>query len=157
MPGPYRFERQKIDEALVSGALSEVTITRNAGRVLYQKLAFDLKNPPRQDESIVECDAHRELARESAEQSFVLLKNAADVLPLHSKQRIAVVGDLADAANLGDRGSSMVTSTTIVTPMDGIRSYNGESDVTYYRSSDDLTGLSEFDVGVVVAGLTYRE
>ena len=157
MPGPYRFERLKIDEAIANGELSEETITRNAGRALYQKIAFGLQNPPDLDESVVESEVHRELARQSAEQSFVLLKNAAGLLPLEPTHSIAVVGDLAATANLGDRGSSMVVSTSVVTPLEGLLAHEGGSRVVYLESSDDLTGLSEFDVSVVVAGLTYRE
>ena len=157
MPGPYRYEDQKIDEALAAGNLLEETITRNTSRVLYQKIAFELQQASDLDESIVESKPHRELARVAAEQSFVLLKNDGDVLPLEAKQRIAVIGDLADAVNLGDRGSSMVTATRVVTPLAGFRAYRLAKQVTYFRSSDELKGLSEFDVCVIVAGLTYRE
>ncbi|MGB0692873.1 MAG: glycoside hydrolase family 3 protein, partial [Pseudomonadales bacterium] len=73
MPVAYRFEREKIDAALSGGELDEAVITRNARRSLYQKLAWDIAGMDRPDASVVECEAHLELAREAAEKSFVLL------------------------------------------------------------------------------------
>lgn len=161
MPAPYRFTDEKLQEALDSGDLDEVVITRNARRALYQKVAYKLAEMPEVDASVVESEAHIELAREAAEKSFVLLKNEG-VLPLSLKQmsptqKIAVVGDLADIANLGDRGSSMVSSSEVTSPLGGLRAYSNELDLHYFSSDSDLSALDDFDVALVVAGLTYRE
>lgn len=156
MPAAYRFERDKIDSALAGGELDEAVITRNARRSLYQKLAWNIAGMERPDASVVECEAHLELAREAAEKSFVLLKNES-VLPLQENQRIAVVGELADAINLGDRGSSMVQSTSVVTPLAGLRSYSNQVSIDYLGNEPDPVRLAAADVCVVVAGLTYRE
>ncbi len=156
MPVAYRFEREKIDAALSGGELDEAVITRNARRSLYQKLAWDIAGMDRPDASVVESKAHLELAREAAEKSFVLLKNES-LLPLQEGQRIAVVGELADTVNLGDRGSSMVQSTTVVTPLQGLQSYSNQVSVSYLEAETDPARLSAFDVCIVVAGLTYRE
>jgi len=156
MPAAYRFTDEKLQEAMESGDLDEAVITRNARRALYQKVAYNLSDMPCVDESVVECEAHIELAREAAEKSFVLLKNES-VLPLSRKQRIAIIGDLADMANLGDRGSSMVSSTGVTTPLGGLRAYSNEIELQYFGSDSDLSSLDDFDVALVVAGLTYRE
>ncbi len=156
MPTGYRFDDDNITQAINAGELTEETITRNAGRALYQKVAFDLANREVPDESVVECSDHIELAREVAEKSFVLLKNEA-VLPLSMTQTIAVVGDLADIPNLGDRGSSMVTSSEVTTPLAGLRAFGNEVAISYYGSDADVSDIGDFDVAVVVAGLTYKE
>jgi beta-glucosidase len=156
MPAAYRFEREKIDAAMAGGELDEAVITRNARRSLYQKLAWDIGAMDRPDASVVECEAHLELAREVAEKSFVLLKNES-LLPLRQDQRIAVVGELADTINLGDRGSSMVQSTSVVTPLQGLQTYSNQVSVSYLGAEATPANLSEFDVCIVVAGLTYRE
>ena len=156
MPVDYRFDDEKIMAAIATGELTEETISRNAGRALYQKVAFDLANREIPDASVVECSQHIELAREVAEKSFVLLKNEA-VLPLSTSQSIAVVGDLADVPNLGDRGSSMVTSSEVSTPLSGLRAFGNEVAINYYASDVDLSGIDESDVAVVVVGLTYKE
>jgi beta-glucosidase len=156
MPVGYRFDDEKIMEAIAAGELTEETISRNAGRALYQKVAFDLANREIPDASVVECSEHVELAREVAEKSFVLLKNEA-VLPLSITQSIAIVGDLADVPNLGDRGSSMVTSSEVTSPLAGLRAFGNEVAINYYASDADLGDIDESDVAVVVAGLTYKE
>lgn len=156
MPAAYRFEAGKIHEAIASGEIDEPVIRRNAGRALFAKLAFELSEAPVIDDAVVECEAHISLAREVAEKSFVLLENEG-VLPLSVAQNIAVVGELADTVNLGDRGSSMVTSTEVTTPLAGLKAYSNELSLTYIPRVEASADLREFDVVVVVAGLTYLE
>ena len=157
MPAAYRYQPEKIDAALDAGELDEAAVTRSAGRALYQKIAWRLAEQQHADASVVESEAHIALARQAAEQSFVLLKNSSGVLPLNRSQRIAVVGDLADAINLGDRGSSSVTSSSVSSPLQGLRAFSNESEIEWFSSVSDVSGVDAFDVVVVVAGLTYRE
>jgi beta-glucosidase len=158
MPAAYRYSDENINEALASGALDEKTIHRNARRAVYQKIAWQLADLNVPDEQVVECDEHVDLAREVAEKSFVLLKNEA-VLPLQDAAgvRIALIGDLADTINLGDKGSSFVTSSEVSTPLTGLQSFVRNASIRNFRSDDDLTGLADFDACIVVAGLTYVE
>ncbi len=158
MPAAFRYTDEKITLATESGDLHEDTIHRNARRALYQKIAWRLSELEQPDEAVVECVEHTDLAREVAEQSFVLLKNEG-ILPIQDRKglSIAVIGDLADTINLGDRGSSYVTSSEVSTPLDGIKSLVQQASVTYFRTDDDLKTLDEFDLSIVVAGLTYVE
>jgi beta-glucosidase len=164
MPTPIHFTDEKLEEALARGDLDEATIHRNARHSVYQKVAWQLGDDavagqPRPEVSVVECEAHIELAREAAEKSFVLLKNRDGALPLERRPglRIAVVGDLAIEVNLGDRGSSMVTSSEVSKPLGGICSAAGDATVEYFASDADLALLADFDVAIVVAGLTFRD
>jgi beta-glucosidase len=164
MPAGFRFADDKLEEALTSGELSEDVIHRNARRSVYQKVAWQLTEDgvagqERPDVAVVECEEHVALAREAAEKSIVLLKNEADVLPLTTGPgvSIAVVGDLADSANLGDRGSSMVTPSSISLPLQAIEAAAGAATVEYFSSHVELSRLADFDVAIVVAGLTYRD
>jgi beta-glucosidase len=156
MPGAYRFENEKITDAIASGELDEEAINRNAGRALYQKIAWQLGESELPDSSVVECDAHVELSREVAEKSFVLLKNES-ILPLKQGARIALIGDLADMENLGDRGSSMVTSSEVTTPRQGLEAYGNRTEVSWFASDALPEDPAAYDVCVIVAGLTYRE
>jgi beta-glucosidase len=159
MPGPYRFTDEKLDAALASGELSTAVVERNARHAVYQKIAWRLAELPIPDPSVVECDEHIALARRVAEQSIVLLKNTDDLLPLPSRSglRIAVVGDLADLVNLGDRGSSFVTSSVVTTPLAGLRAHAEQTTLEHFPSDADFTTLGDFDVTIVVAGLTYKD
>lgn len=157
MPAPYRFTDDNLMDAIESGELTEEAVTRAARHAIYQKIAWKLHEPSGVDPSVVECDEHLALAREAAEKSMVLLKNEDDVLPLPASARVAVVGDLADTVNLGDRGSSFVSSSAVVTPLAGLRERLGEANVTFFASDADLAALDDFEYTVVVAGLTYKE
>lgn len=164
MPHPFRRADDKIEDALAAGEITEADIHRAARRSVYQKIAWKLADDgvagkSRPDESVVECDEHVALAREAAEKSIVLLRNENGLLPLPRAEgfSIAVVGDLADEVNLGDRGSSMVQSSLVTKPLDGIRAAAGDATVQHFASDADLAALADFDVAVVVAGLTYRD
>ncbi len=156
MPAAFRYTKDRITEAIEAGEIDEAVIHRNARRVIHQKLAWRLDEMVKPDASVVECRDHVELAREVAEKSFVLLKNDG-VLPLedHPGLTIAVVGKLADTENLGDRGSSFVTSSEVSKPLDGIRAQARHACVTWFETDEDFEDLSGFDVTIVVAGLTY--
>ena len=159
MPGPYRFTDDKLEVALASGELTEAVIHRNARNAVYQKIAWRIADLPVPDPSVVECDAHVALARRVAEQSIVLLKNDGELLPLSNRSglRVAVVGDLADVANLGDRGSSFVTSSAVTTPLAGLRERAEQTTLVHFRTDADFSALRDFDLTVVVAGLTYKD
>ncbi len=159
MPAPYRFTDAALEDAVARGELTEQVIDRSVRRILRQKLAWDLDSLAVPDASMVECEAHVALAREAAEKSLVLLKNEGSVLPLEDREgfRVALVGDLADAVNLGDRGSSHVTSSRVTSPLAGLRALLRHASVTHFASDHPLESLKEFDATVVVAGLTYRE
>ena len=159
MPAAYRFSDENIAQALDAGELTESDITSAARRVLHQKLAWRLDELPAADSAVVECDEHRSLAREAAEKSLVLLKNNDSILPLADRGdlKIAVFGDLADTANLGDKGSSFVTSSQVVTPLAGIIEHVQHAHVQYFAADSALPDLSSYDVCLVFAGLSYRD
>ena len=158
MPAAYRYSDKNIQAALESGELVEETLHRNARRSVYQKIAWKLAEMEVPDENVVECESHISLAREVAEKSFVLLKND-NILPLKDEDglKVAIVGDLADTINLGDKGSSFVTSSEVSTPLNGIQALVKNANVQYFRSDENLESLGQFDVSIVVAGLTYVE
>ena len=159
MPAAYRFSDENIAQALHAGELDESDITAAARRVLHQKLAWRLDELPEVGPAVIECDEHRSLAREVAEKSLVLLKNDASILPLadRSDLKIAIFGDLADTANLGDKGSSFVTSSQVITPLAGIIEQVQYAHVQYFAGDSELPDLSSYDVCLVFAGLSYRD
>ncbi|TDD60860.1 carbohydrate-binding protein [Kribbella antibiotica] len=87
-----------LEEALARGLITQQDIDRAAARALTLRFRlgeFDPAGEPSAPD-IVGCQAHRELSRDAARQSFVLLKND-DLLPLPADvRRVAVLGPLAD-------------------------------------------------------------
>lgn len=78
-------------------------INTSVRRILHVKIAMGLLDNPYTDESrrekVMLCQEHLDLARKAAEESFVLLKNKGEVLPLKEGQKIALIGPLADSAD----------------------------------------------------------
>jgi beta-glucosidase len=77
-------------------------------------------------------------------------------------RRLAVIGRLADAPNTGDRGSSNVTSTYVVTPLQGLRAALAPLGVEVLH--DDGTDhhhaaalATSADAALIVAGYDYRD
>ena len=92
-------------ELLNEGVISIDRINEACRRVLEAKYKLGLfANPYRfcnaeRLKTDLYTDAHRQVARELASQSFVLLKNADNILPLKKQGKIALVGPLADTKN----------------------------------------------------------
>ena len=107
------------------------------------------------------CGAHRVLAREAAIRSIVLLRNTGSVLPLKGIRSLAMIGPLADTANLGDRGSSDTRPApgSVVTPLAGLRAAAPELTVRHCDGADLATATTlaaRSEAAVVVVGLDWR-
>ncbi|MGM0386336.1 MAG: glycoside hydrolase family 3 C-terminal domain-containing protein, partial [Actinomycetota bacterium] len=86
----------------------------------------------------------------------------APLLPLDADAvgRVAVVGYLADEANLGDIGSSQVRPPTTVSVLAGLRERLGDRVVTVDPMADQDTAVGaarEAEVAVVVVGLGPKD
>ena len=112
--------------------------------------------------SVRGCAEHRALAREAATKSIVLLRNEAGALPLTGIRSLAVIGRLANTANLGDRGSSDTRPApgSVVTPLAGLRAAAPEIDLLHADGAD-LAAAAALAAGqeaaVVVVGLDWRQ
>ena len=96
LPGDTAFGRslaRAMDRGLVDGAVIDQAVRR----ILKEKSRLGLLDRPFVEENSVELrsEANLRLALRAAERSMVLLKNDG-ILPLVEKQRIALVGPLAD-------------------------------------------------------------
>jgi beta-glucosidase len=146
--------------AVESGEVPESVIDDAVGRILRVKFRFGIFDGlPPVDPAVIESAEHRALALEVERRAIVLLRNEGATLPLEraSVRRIAVVGELADRANLGDFGSSFVDPTNPVTPLAGIRARAGRVEVigiaTDAPSASQLEEIENADAAVVVVGL----
>lgn len=111
---------------------------------------------PYVDEKLAEklCDApqFRNLAREAARQSIVLLKNEKNRLPLNGVRKLAVIGPNATVAQLGSYSARGVKG---VSPLEGIKNIFGKQvEVSYAKgcglTDNDTSGFA--DAGEVRAG-----
>jgi len=92
-----------IGQSLKEGKVTQQQIDAACGRILEAKYKLGLFGDPYRycDENRAKTeiftDAHRKEARAIAAESFVLLKNQGNVLPLKKSGTIALIGPLADA------------------------------------------------------------
>jgi beta-glucosidase len=93
----------RLPAALADGEVSAEALDAAVRRVLEVKLRLGLLDDPYVDEerarAVLADPAHREVAREAARRSAVLLRNEGDLLPLDpaALSRVAVLGPLADS------------------------------------------------------------
>ena len=154
-------------DQLSSGQTSWELVQRSGVRLLaaqlrsYAQRADGAFGPERMAD-----DAARALARTAAARSMVLLKNepvdGSPVLPLDpaAVRSIAVIGRLATAPNMGDRGSSDVRPPSFATPLDGVTAAFGDAEVTLVADDDPAAAAEAArgaDVAIVVAGFDMRD
>jgi beta-glucosidase len=124
-----------LTEALDRGVLAESDVDSAVRRILTIRARLGDFDPvqPAAAMDVVNCAAHRELAREAARQSIVLLKDECHVLPLPEACRVAVVGPLADVL-YEDWYSG--TLPYAVTARDGLAARLGPDRVTHCAGVD---------------------
>ena len=160
---PYRMVRaQHLAAALADGAASWADVDAAAERIVATLLRFDavLAMPPAPPQN--RATENHDLAREVAARSVVLLRNdpvdGAPILPIAASGRIAVVGRLANAVNVGDGGSSDVWDLDCETVLDGMCA--ALDDVVHDDGADTeraAQAARSADVAVVVVGYTYED
>ena len=139
---PLRMHRARgLPGAVRSGKVPRSVLVRSANRIAattVRHYAARAAEEPAPD--VVASPAHRSLAYEVAVRGAVLVRNASvagggPMLPLApSVRRLAVVGRLASAPNLGDRGSSLVDPPETSSPLDGLHA--ALPHVSYVDGSD---------------------
>ncbi|WEL20615.1 glycoside hydrolase family 3 N-terminal domain-containing protein [Halorhabdus sp. BNX81] len=152
------------------GDVSEARLDDAVRRVLTVKGLLGLFEDPyryfdeqRREEAML-ADEHRETAREAARQSFVLLENEDDRLPLDPADDVAVIGALADSAEdaLG-AWSFEGRPEDVITIRDGLESfldrevpyapgYSLPGEVTDESIETAVDAAADADVAVAVVG-----
>jgi beta-glucosidase len=153
-----------LPEALSQGRISPARIDAAAGRLLRAQLTIPAGDYPM---SLRGCPEHRALAREAATKAIVLLRNepahdgTAPLLPLEGLQTLAVLGPLAAAINLGDRGSSDTRPEpgAVITPLAGLQQAAPGLTIRHHdgRSAAAAAAVAAgCEAAVLVLGLDWR-
>ncbi|MFI8950854.1 glycoside hydrolase family 3 C-terminal domain-containing protein [Streptomyces sp. NPDC053750] len=127
----------RVRGALEQGLLTEADIDEAVRRQLSVRFRlgeFDPEHDPYADTTDFDTPAHRELAREAAEQAVVLLKNDG-VLPLAPDTRVAVVGLLADECKLDWYSGTLIHRST---PLEGLYERFGAERVSFAEGVDRI-------------------
>ncbi|RKS19058.1 beta-glucosidase [Flavobacterium endophyticum] len=134
-----------LKKSLDEGKITEVQIDTACRRILEAKYKLGLFKDPYKF-----CDAsrakkqiftkeHRSIARRIASESFVLLKNDKNILPLAKNKTIAVIGPLADSR------SNMVGTWSVAAKLDkpsslieGLKEVGGSRTTILYAKGSNL-------------------
>jgi beta-glucosidase len=149
-------------DAVTNGDADEALVDASVRRILRAQWCFE-ESTTDPAFSEIEGEAALTLAREAAVQGMVLLENREDALPVDrsSAPTIAVVGSLADAANTGDRGSSHVESSEVISMLEGLQAAAGDATVVHVpgdlSETADREAVSSADVVIAVVGYTEDE
>lgn len=171
MPDCHGETDKLIVKAVQSGELEESVLDTAVERILtmvdkYLTARKDIDpasmvHPlPSSAERGYDVAAHHALARTTAEQSAVLLKNE-DILPLQKDKKIAFIGEFAKVPRIQGGGSSHINNTSTESALDaagdsvsyaqGFHIDEETTDETLLQEA--ITLAKESDVAVIFAGL----
>ena len=154
---PFRQQRaQHLPGAVASGALAVEAVEDRVVATVATLLRYADVFSSAPDPSVLAAPDHRALSRDAAVASMVLLRNDGPLLPVNrALGRVAVLGELAAVANLGDGGSSDVYPPEVVTLLDGVRAAFPDADVVHHPT--DVSIAADADLTVVVVGFTKAD
>jgi beta-glucosidase len=141
-----------LEKSLKEGKITQADIDRACRRILEAKYKLGLFDDPYKY-----CDLNRPktdistpentlAAREIATQSFVLLKNDNQLLPLAKEGKIALIGPLANSRfDMAGMWSVAVDHNKSVTVLEGFKNVVGEKAGIFYAKGCNITDDPEFD------------
>ncbi|MFZ6768478.1 beta-glucosidase family protein [Undibacterium sp. Di26W] len=98
-----------LKEAVTNGAVPQARLDNMLKRILRTMFDKGLFDYPVPKDNTIDFAAHALVSQYGAEEGMVLLKNDANVLPLHKDlKKIAIIGSHADVGVLSGGGSSQV-------------------------------------------------
>jgi beta-glucosidase len=133
-----------LEKSLKEGKVTKSDIDQACRRMLEAKYKLGLFEDPfrycdeKRAKSEISTPENKAAAREIAAQTFVLLKNDKQVLPLEKKGKIALIGPLADnRGNMAGMWSVAVDHKQSVTVLEGFKAAVGDqAEIVYARGSN---------------------
>lgn len=151
MPSAVYMTPANLLPAIQQGTVSVATIDDKVRRILRKAIQYGFFDRDQTDPNIPLLDQRgRELVREEARGSMVLLKNDGNLLPLDKTKlkTIAVIGPDAYPAVIGGGGSSQTQPFNEVSYLEGISNYLGTHVNVLYASdsapADEVAAKTEF-------------
>lgn len=150
-----------LKKAVEEGTVSEKTIDAAVRRVLEAKYRLGLfENPYKYCDTAREArdiytPEHRAEARKLATETFVLLKNDANTLPLDPKGRIALVGPMADnALNMKGTWAVAAVPEKYKSLRQGLAEAIGDNGTILYAKGANFYSDAALEAGISPGGST---
>jgi len=138
-----------LKKSLQEGKVTQQQIDAACRRILEAKYKLGLFDDPykycneERARTEIFTEGNRKVAREIAAQSFVLLKNDNNTLPIKKSGTIALVGPLADAAtNMTGTWSVAANHAQSVSLLQGLKNVAGNNARILYAKGSNLTADS---------------
>ncbi len=152
-----------VGKSLKEGKVTLAEINQACRRVLEAKYKLGLFDDPykycdvNRAKTEIYTAEHRAIARKTASESFVLLKNANNTLPLKKEGTIAVVGPLADTrSNMPGTWSVAVDLTKPATVVEGIQAVAGSNAKVVYAKGSHLINDAKYEEHATMFGRTLN-
>jgi len=141
MPTPVYFRKDSLLKAINAKLISEDVVNdkvRRLLRVMFSAGLFDTKE--KLDSTVVNCDAHKQLALKAGQEAITMLKNQDATLPLDASKikSIAVIGPNANICRVNGGGSSRVNPFYSVSPLEGIQKRAGNGVKVSFALGDNF-------------------
>jgi beta-glucosidase len=141
-----------LKKSLEEGKITQDQINQACRRILEAKYKLGLFEDPyrycdsERAKNEIFTEEHNRIARETATQTFVLLKNEGGLLPLEKNGKIALIGPLADNRyNMAGCWSAAVNPNELITVLEGFKEVVGDSTDIFYARGSNITDDPELD------------
>ena len=148
-----------LKKSLSEKKVTQAEIDLACRRVLEAKYKLGLFEDPykfldaQRAKTEIYTSEHRQIARQIAAQSFVLLKNKGNVLPIKKAGKIALIGPLADAANnMAGTWSVATVQNRSVSVLAGLKEAVGNKAEVLYAKGSNLTENATLEENATMFG-----
>lgn len=152
-----------LQQSLKDGKVTEAQIDQACRRILEAKYKLGLFQNPykycdeKRAKNEIYTASHRAVARKTAAESFVLLKNTNQALPLKKQGTIAVVGPLANtASNMPGTWSVAVNLVKPATLVEGVKAVAGNNAKVLYAKGSHLIADGAYEDRATLFGRTLH-
>ena len=127
-----------------NGDVSEDILDKSVLRILELKNKFGLFENPfgnideEKEKAVLKSKENLENARKLTAETFVLLKNNNNILPLNKNQKIALIGPYADNISILGSWSMFSDKSKIITLKEAFENYAGSDNILYAKGSEIL-------------------
>jgi beta-glucosidase len=148
-----------LKESLDAGKVTQQQIDQACRRILEAKYKLGLFDDPyrycdmNRAKTEIFTPENRQVAREIASQTFVLLKNDKQILPLQNRKTIALVGPLANnRENMPGTWSVAADFAKSVSLLDGLKNALGTDAKIIYAKGTNVVNDPQMDARISIFG-----
>ncbi|NIJ46539.1 beta-glucosidase [Wenyingzhuangia heitensis] len=148
----------ELKKAIHAGDVPMVKVNNSVRRILRVKFKLGLFDDPfkycdnKREKEMILSKEHKDIARDAARKSFVLLKNEKQILPLNKEiKKIAVIGPLADSKRDMIAGwKAKGEPKDVITLLDGLKNSVARKSEVLYAKGCEIEGDNKSKFGKAI-------